>query len=197
MRSRTFAVLGVASLLSGAAMATSTLTTHNVGFSCTDTLSFNDAGGFVIGCSGDLLVQGAGGDALLSHGTSITLSATASLTLKDLRIVAPSIVLEAPQITVDSDVALEGPSGSSSGQVTLNTNLPLRPPAGIDPNRVALRTGGSLDLGSGGGLVVRGWDDQDVHLSLTPVSLPVPEPTSWALMLAGMAGLFGLRTRRR
>lgn len=197
MRSRTLALLGAASLLSSAAMATSTLTTHNVGFSCSDTLSFNDAGGFSIGCSGDLLVQGAGDDAMLSHGTSITLSATASLTLKDLRIVAPSIVLEAPQITVDSDVALEGPSGSSAGQVTLNTNLPLRPPAGVDPNRVVLRTDGSLDLGSGGGLVVRGWDEQDVHLSLTPVSLPVPEPTSWALMLAGMAGLFGLRTRRR
>lgn len=197
MRSRTFALLGVASLLSSAAMATSTLTTDNIGFTCSDTLSLDDVGGFVVGCVGDLQVQGSGADALLSHGTSITLRATSSLTLKDLRVVAPSIVLEAPQITVSIGVFLDNPVGSSNGQVVLNAHTALQLPAGIDPNRVTIGTSGSLDIAPGSNIQVTNHGEQDIHLSLTPASLSVPEPTSWALMLAGVAGLFGLRRTRR
>ena len=197
MRTKSLALLGAASLLSSAAMATSSLTANNVGFTCSDTLSLNDVGGFVLGCVGDLQVQGSGADALLSDSTSITLRATSSLTLKDLRVVAPNIVLEAPQISVGTDVLLDGPSGSSSGQVVLNTNAPLQLPAGVDPNRVAIRTGGSVELHSGGDLVVSNFGEQEIHLSVTPVAMPVPEPSTWALLLAGVTGLLGLRARRR
>ena len=186
----------LSALAASPAFAANTLQAGNVGFSCSDVLSLTDEGGFVLGCQGDLKVEGSGDNALLSHGTSITLRASASLTLEDLRIVAPSIVLEAPQIAIGSDVVLGDPAGSGSGLVVLNTAGPLRPPAGVDPNRVTLG-GGSLSISPGADLRVSEFRDEGVRWSISPATLPVPEPTSWALMLAGLTGLMSLRARRR
>lgn len=197
MRHLCVTLFAAASLLSGAAMAAGTLQTGHVGFSCSDALSLSDEGGFVLGCLGDLKVQGRDEQALLSHGTSITLRATHSLTLDDLRILAPSIVLEAPQIVVGVGVHLGAPAGSGSGQVVLNARTPHPPPAGVDPNRLPQGGGGSLDIAPGADIRVSDFRDQDVRWTISPAALPVPEPTSWALMLAGMTGLLSLRARRR
>lgn len=196
MRHLTATLFAVASLVSSAAGATSTLQTNEVGFACSDVLSLTDEGGFVLGCSGDLRVQGSGDHALLSHGTSITLRASTSLTIEDLRILAPTIVLEAPQISLGTDVLLDAPSGAGSGQVVLNTRGPLRPPAGVDPNRVTVGGGGTVSITPGADLRVSDFRDQDTRLVFQPAALPVPEPSGWALLLGGLGMMACVRLRR-
>lgn len=193
MRLTSIALLAATSLLSSAAMASGTVHFSDVDLTCSQDLSINDTGGFVVGCVGDLQVQGNGANPLLSHGTSITLRATSSLTLKDLRVVAPSILLEAPRIDVAVGTVLDTPLGAPNGEIKLNTNVRWDPDARIDPNRIAFGNGGALSVSPGAQIQVAGESGSDIRLALS--AAPVPEPSTWALLLAGL-GLTAF-TRRR
>lgn len=194
MRLTPIALLAASSLLSSGAMATGTINISDVDFTCSQALSINDTGGFVVGCVGDLQVQGNGANPLLSHGTSITLRATSSLTLKDLRVVAPSILIEAPRIDVMLGTSLDNPPGSTHGEVKLNTHVRWDADIRVDPNQIAFGNGGALSISPGAQIQVAGGGGvSDVRLS--PSAAPVPEPSTWALLLGGL-GLMAFMRRR-
>lgn len=193
MRLTLIALFAAASLLSSGAMASGTVNISDVDFTCSQALSVNDTGGFVVGCVGDLQVQGNGANPLLSHGTSITLRATSSLTLKDLRVVAPSILLEAPRIDVMLGTSLDNPRGSAQGEVKLNTHVNWGADNRVDPNRIAFGNGGALSISPGAPIQVAAGNGSGGRLSLS--AAPVPEPSTWALLLGGL-GLMAFMRRR-
>lgn len=193
MRLTPIALFAAASLLSSGAMASGTVNISDVDFTCSQALSINDTGGFVVGCVGDLQVQGNGANPLLSHGTSITLRATSSLTLKDLRVVAPSILLEAPRIDVMLGTSLDNPRGSAQGEVKLNTHVNWGADNRVDPNRIAFGNGGALSISPGAPIQVAAGNGSGGRLSLS--AAPVPEPSTWALLLGGLGLMAFLRRR--
>ncbi len=193
MRLKPIALFAAASLLSSGAMASGTVNISDVDFTCSQALSVNDTGGFVVGCVGDLQVQGNGANPLLSHGTSITLRATSSLTLKDLRVVAPSILLEAPRIDVMLGTSLDNPRGSAQGEVKLNTHVNWGADNRVDPNRIAFGNGGALSISPGAPIQVAAGNGSGGRLSLS--AAPVPEPSTWALLLGGLGLMAFLRRR--
>lgn len=194
MRFTPISLFAAASLLSSGAMATGGVNINNVDFTCSQALSISDTGGFVVGCVGDLQVQGNGADSLLSHGTSITLRASSSLTLKDLRVVAPNILIEAPRIDVMLGTALDSPPGSTHGEVKLNTHVNWGADNRVDPNRIAVGNGGALSISPGAQIQVAADNGSGGRLSLS--AAPVPEPSTWALLLAGL-GLMACARHRR
>lgn len=193
MRLTPIALFAAASLLSSGAMASGTVNISDVDFTCSQALSVNNTGGFVVGCVGDLQVQGNGANPLLSHGTSITLRATSSLTLKDLRVVAPSILLEAPRIDVMLGTSLDIPRGSAQGEVKLNTHVNWGADNRVDPNRIAFGNGGALSISPGAPIQVATGNGSGGRLSLS--AAPVPEPSAWALLLGGLGLMAFLRRR--
>lgn len=244
-------------LLSGAAGVHASVNPE-IGFSCSDTLSINDLGGLQVGCSGDLRVFGNGPEAVLSHPEAIVLRASASLRLDDLRIIAPQITLDAPQLLVGPGAHLDasgartgqGAQRGQSGPLTLLVGGDVRLGSGLDPNRVTVATtvpggvvmsvgfqasasisgssfgsdtrlsawpspisgqvsgaffgpvgtsSGVIDVTSPGPVGSSGGGRYTVPFllskSVTGTLSPVPEPSTWALLLAGL-GLTAF-TRRR
>lgn len=98
--------------------------------------------------------------------TLISLSATGNLSLLGVTLAAPDISLAGGQILVDAASTLTG-----TGHLVINGGpITLEVPTVRDVTRSPLTVGGSITL--------------------------VPEPGTWALALAGLAGLM-LRLRRQ
>ena len=82
---------------------------NNVGLQCSDSLVVQEGDAYVLSCTGDLSLQGLGGQGSFLADTSITLNATGSLTLTDLQLQAPSIFLNGGVgVTLDTSVTLNG-----------------------------------------------------------------------------------------
>lgn len=142
MQVRRLALPMAAMLCTSAAMAHASVSATDVGFSCSQTHSIDDTDGLLVGCTGDMRVFGSGADSVLSSPGSLTLRATASLRLDDVRLVSPRIVLDALQVFVSSDVRLDAsgtarPStGTTGGQGVLSAGGDVRLGGGLDPNRL-------------------------------------------------------------
>lgn len=238
-----FKPLAAALLFSGATGSQASVGPE-IGFSCSDTLSINDMGGLQVGCSGDLRVFGSGPDAVLAHPDAIVLRASASLRLDDLRIIAPQITLDAPQLQVGQGASLDASGhgtaqGGLSGPLTLRVGGDVRLSARLDPNRVTVATTapggvvmsvnfsgvnfGSSHIPSISGQVsgaffgTAGTSSGVIDLtrpgivaaseagpyaapflpskSVAGTLSPVPEPSTWALLLGGL-GLMAFVRRR-
>lgn len=194
MRFTPISLFAAASLLSSGAMATGTVNISDVDFTCSQVLFINDTGRFVVDCVGDLQVQGNGANPLLSHDTSITLRATSSLILKDLRVVAPSILIEAPRIDVMLGTSLDNPPGSPNGEIQLNASVNWGADNRVDPNRIAFGNGGALSISPGAQIQVAAGNGSGGRLPLS--AAPVPEPSTWVLLLAGLGLMAFARSRR-
>jgi len=151
----------------------------NVGLQCSDSLVVQEGDAYVLSCVGDLTVQGLSGQGSFIADTSITLNATGNLSLLDVMLRAPNIVLTGgSSVTVDISVTLNG------GDVQLTATGEATPREG---GGIVISNGGSLgsnDPKFGGGI-------------LTTVGSAVPEASGWATMALGLIGLAGLVRRSR
>ena len=161
----------------------------NVGLQCSDSLVVQEGDAYVLSCVGDLSVQGLGGQGSFIADTSITLNATGNLSLLDVVLRAPSIVLTGgSSVAVDTSVTLNGgdvqitATGAGGAGGTLGT------PGGTTP-----REGGGIVISNGGSLGSN--DPRFGDVILTTVGSAVPEASSLAMMALGLAGLWSLARR--
>lgn len=162
----------------------------NVGLQCSESLVVQEGDAYVLSCTGDLSLQGLGGQGSFLADTSITLNATGSLSLSDLQLQAPSIFLNGgASVTVGTSVTLNGEdvkilaAGAGGAGGTLGT------PGGTRP-----REGGGIVI-AGGGLGSN--DPKFGDVILTTVGSAVPEASGWATMAIGLIALMGLVRRPR
>jgi hypothetical protein len=151
----------------------------NVGLQCSDSLVVQEGDAYVLSCVGDLNVQGLGGTGSFQADTSITLNATGNLSLLDVVLRAPNIVLTGgSSVTVDIGVTLDG------GDVQLTATGVTTP-----------REGGGIVISNGGSLGSN--DPKFGDVTLPTVGSAVPEASGWATMALGLIGLAGLVRRSR
>ncbi len=173
----------------------------NVGLQCSDSLVVQEGDAYVLSCTGDLTVQGLSGQGSFIADTSITLNATGNLSLLDVVLRAPNIVLTGgSSVTVDIGVTLNGgdvqltATGGSGGDIGTGgaggAGITLGTPGGTTP-----REGGGIVISSGGSLGSN--DPQFGGSVLTTVGSAVPEASGWATMALGLIGLAGLVRRSR
>lgn len=189
-------------------------------FRCSDTLTSDTSNGLIMRCSGVLDVLGDGAhdpDSLLANEAGIRLHGELGLTLDKLTLIAPIIDLSVAQgpLQLGQDVVLRGhgrddvrpqvhlsvggtrpevPLTPIGGSLVISNGSDvgkLTPGPGFDVVGAPGRPGGSVVVGAGN-LLPTG---SGPTLPLPQVG-QVPEPGSWALMLAGLTGLMGLRKRR-
>lgn len=159
-----------------------------------------------IDCSGDLTLAGGG----IHAGSSISLSSGGALSLEHLTLWAPVVRLTGEQVTFGAGSVIH----VSGGRIVLDArdiNLQVRdiprpghPDLILDgggdvtlrtPGDPFLRprdTGGDIRLSEGGGIVTAGGGGSSIPTLLTPV----PEPETWAMLLAGLL-LLAARLRHR
>jgi len=164
---------------------------NNVGLQCSESLVVQEGDAYVLSCTGDLSLQGLGGQGSFQADTSITLNATGSLSLIDVLLQAPSIFLNGgANVTVGTSVTLNGEdvkilaAGAGGAGGTLGT------PGGTRP-----REGGGIVITNGGGLGSN--DPKFGDVTLPTVGSAVPEASGWATMAAGLIALMGLVRRPR
>lgn len=119
--------------------------------------SWSDA--IVLDCAGDLALTGTQADVRVTSPVSITLRAGGMLQLLNLTLAAPVINLDAGTLDFQNAQLLTGGTGA-----------PPAPPAG-----------GNIGIGLGPGTI------GGLPGSFDPHVIAVPEPTTWALLLAGLA----------
>ncbi|TDP82883.1 hypothetical protein EV672_10570 [Aquabacterium commune] len=181
MHARPRAVLAMAAALASftalstvATPAQAAFQLSNVGLQCSESLVVQEGDAYVLSCVGDLNVQGLGGTGSFQADTSITLTATGNLSLLDVVLRAPNIVLTGgSSVTVDIGVTLDG------GDVQLTATGVTTP-----------REGGGIVISNGGSL-----GSNDPRLGggvLTTVGSVVPEASSFAMMASGLIALLGL-----
>lgn len=186
------------------AQATQTIDQSTI--DCSESLTLLTQDNVTAQCTGNLSITGG----TWTSDTLISLSATGDLSLFGVTLLAPTISLVGNQILMDggSTLALAGDPAIGDGAITLRT------PTTGDGGGIQVVAGASIQVGAhevlssatlasigqGGVIAVRA-----DHLGLTVEGMnsggsastsPVPEPGTWALALAGLAGLM-LRPRRR
>ncbi|WP_290904565.1 hypothetical protein [Aquabacterium sp.] len=145
----------------------------NVGLQCSDSLVVQEGDAYVLSCVGDLTVQGLSGQGSFIADTSINLNATGNLSLLDVMLRAPNIVLTGgTSVTFDSGTTFYG------GDVQLTAT------GGPTP-----REGGGIVISNGGSL---GSNDPKFGGVLPTLGSAVPEASSFAMMASGLIALLGL-----
>lgn len=145
--------------------------------------SWSDA--VMLDCAGDLSLVGTQADVRVTSPVSITLRAGGMLQLLNLTLMAPAIAVQVDGAFYMQDTVFlfESPSGwmppppPSPGANLTGPGGPINPVGPIGPiGPIRLTPGGSFDL--------------------SPPSIsPVPEPTTWALIAAGLAIVAARRPR--
>ena len=171
----------------------------NVGLQCSDSLVVQEGDAYVLSCTGDLSVQGLGGQGSFIADTSITLNATGSLSLLDVLLQAPNIVLHggADLKLLGSQTGLVGTgvSLSAGGVIELGGFIDTR---GDGTAGGTLSTLGGTSPREGGGIVVSGGsvlgsnDPKFGDVNLPTLGSAVPEASSFAMMASGLVALVGL-----
>ena len=152
-------------------------------------------------CAGDLSLTGLAPNARLEAADAITLRADGRLSLSDLTLVAPHIVLDGLEVVLNG--GLVSPGGTID--VFANRAPSQRPPMGSGPTapggsivitpgamihvaghegRPSVSAGGRLQMLSGSLTLTT--EPTEGFLSLSPSLSPVPEPGAWALALSGL-----------
>lgn len=180
---------------------------NHIGLQCSDSLVVQEGDAYTLSCSGDLSLQGLDGQGSFQADTSITLNATGHLSLLDVLLQAPRIVLNAGTVSVNP--------GSALTLVPVGTSDPRLTPPGTDPGAGGVLLVNGVDIGtSGGGQVLPGGrteggdivvgggslgsnDPKFGDVNLPTLGSPVPEAGSFAMMAAGLIGLVALRVRGR
>ncbi len=179
----------------------------NVGLQCSDSLVVQEGDAYVLSCTGDLTVQGLSGQGSFIADTSITLNATGNLSLLDVVLRAPNIVLNGATVSLNSGTTLTpmpsgvtdprltdpGAASGSGGVVLVNGSDPGTVGGAQGPS--GGRTEGGTIVSGGGGLGSN--DPQFGGGVLTTVGSAVPEASGWATMALGLIGLAGLVRRSR
>jgi len=188
----------------GWALATQTIDQSTI--DCSESLTLLTQDNLTAQCTGNLSVTGG----TWTSDTLISLSATGDLSLFGVTLLAPTISLDGHQILMDggSTLALAGDSTIGDGAITLRTpttgdgggiqlvagaSIQVGPHEALSPARLAsIGQGGVIAITADhSGLTVEGMSSGG-----SASTSPVPEPGTWALALAGLAGLM-LRLRRR
>ena len=174
--------------------------------SCSGTLTETWGDSITLSCTGDLALSGLTPQARLEAVDSITLSADGSLTIDNLTLRALNISLwGGSSVTLHQSIHLD-----VSGATRVTQRPPTSPRADLQWGELDIQrgavisvsqpqtadvqrfTGGALTLGSAG--IVSLNNTTGFVLAVAP-ALTVPEPTTWALMLAGALVVAGCRRR--
>lgn len=185
---------------------------NHIGLQCSDALVVQEGDAYTLSCSGDLLLQGQDGQqGNLLADTSITLNATGNLSLLDVLLQAPRIVLNGSKVSVSTGTVLSLLSGGVTDPRL--TDPRLKDPGtaagaggvlllnGVDlgaPGAGQVAPGGSTEGGSivSGGGSLGSNDPKFGDLNLLAAGSTVPEPSGWATMAMGLMALMGLARRR-
>ena len=91
----------------------------NVGLQCSESLVVQEGDAYVLSCTGDLSLQGLGGQGSFQADTSITLNATGSLSLIDVLLQAPNIALNGATVSLNAGTTLTPmPGGVNDPRLT-------------------------------------------------------------------------------
>lgn len=170
--------LGLAATLGLAPMASQAASlVEQVSIACSGTLVSSDTHGYSLQCTGDLDLNGQSDTARIWSDGAIELSATGQLVLNHLKIEATGYTFTAgTSLLLASDVHLPTPYPVTSGvTIRADEDPTLR---AVDLAR--LRADGTVPLQGG---------------TVTLQAGVVPEPATWALSLAGLAGWALVRRR--
>lgn len=191
--------------ISANATSTSSITNTN----CSGSLTSSLLNGASFACAGNLTLDGG----FVTSDSLINISATGDLFLDNLILTAPQISLFG-MVTIGSGVILNASStialsGGSSVTPTIiqsdpkaiiswdNFNITLNPGSAISLNAgsggsvVLNRVGGGALTLISGNLSTSGSGGNGLELSVAAV----PEPSTYAMMLAGILGLISFRRR--
>lgn len=188
----------------GWALATQTIDQSTI--DCSESLTLLTQDNLTAQCTGNMSITGG----TWTSDTLISLSATGNLSMWDVTFLAPSIAVVGNQILVDggSTLALAADPTIGDGAITLRTSttgdgggiqlvagasIQVGPHEALSPERLAsIGQGGVIAITADhSGLTVEGMSSGG-----SASTSPVPEPGTWALALAGLAGLM-LRLRRQ
>lgn len=171
---------------------------------CSESLTLLTQDNLTAQCTGNLSITGG----TWTSDTLISLSATGDLSLFGVTLRAPNISVVGNLVLMDGDSTLAGDPAIGDGAITLRT------PTTEDAGGIQVIAGASIQVGAhevlssatlasigqGGVIAIRadhrGLTLEGMGSGGSPSTSPVPEPGTWALALAGLAGLM-LRLRRR
>lgn len=184
----------------------------NVGLQCSESLVVQEGDAYVLSCTGDLSLQGLGGQGSFQADTSITLNATGSLSLIDVLLQAPNIALNGATVSLNAGTTLTPMPGgvndprltdprltdpgaaSGSGGVVLVNGSDLGSAGGAQGPSGGRTEGGTIVIGGGS---LGSNDPKFGDVTLPTVGSAVPEASGWATMAAGLIALMGLMRRPR
>lgn len=139
--------------------------------------SWSDA--IVLDCAGDLSLTGTQADVRVTSVTSITLRAGGMLQLLNLTLDAPVISLNAGgEFDFQNAQLLTGSSAGGSPTPPAGGNIGIGGPGRVPPIG---DVGGPIQIEPGGNIGLPG--------SFDPPVIAVPEPATWALLLAGLTAV--------
>lgn len=180
---------------------------NNVGLQCSESLVVQEGDAYVLSCTGDLSLQGLGGQGSFQADTSITLNATGSLSLMDVLLRAPNIALNGDTVSLNAGTTLTPMPGgvtdprltdpgaaSGSGGVVLVNGSDVGSAGGAQGPSGGRTEGGTIV--SGGGSLGSN-DPKFGDVTLPTVGSAVPEASGWATMAVGLIALMGLVRRPR
>lgn len=188
------------------AQATQTIDQSTI--DCSESLTLLTQDNLTAQCTGNMSITGG----TWTSDTLISLSATGDLSLFGVTFLAPNITVASNQFQLGdgSRLALAGPSVIRPGEISVLTttagdgggNIRLSAGASVQVGALeALFPASTISIGQGGVIALTadhsGLTVEGVSLvGSTLTTSPVPEPGTWALALAGLAGLM-LRLRRQ
>lgn len=159
-------------------------------FDCSGAQTVSGTSSLTIGCSGNLLL---GGGSITADGT-LTIAAAGDLSLADVTLSAPNIVVQASNVFIDAGLRLDTDgfraTDPSGGMLSSFVRLP----------GATISVGGVLvDRPLTPAILVAGLASPSVVTGGSITIMPaVPEPGTCALLLAGLGALLAvLRVARR